>query len=53
MRGVYDTMQNSDLKQILDTLKSYSVIYDGANIKDTIDTIDDRIGQNEFKIAVV
>ena len=53
MRGVYDTMQNSDLKQILDTLKSYSVIYDGANIKDTIDTIDGRIGQNEFKIAVV
>lgn len=53
MRGVYDTMQNSDLKQMLNTLKSYSVIYDGANIKDTIDTIEDRIGQNEFKIAVV
>ena len=46
-------MQNSDLKQKLDLLKSYSVIYDGANIKDTIDTLEDRIEQNEFKIAVV
>ncbi|MBR6925275.1 MAG: dynamin family protein, partial [Oscillospiraceae bacterium] len=46
-------MQNSDLKQKLDLLKSYSVIYDGANIKDTIDTLEGRIDQNEFKIAVV
>ena len=42
-------MQNSDLKQKLDLLKSYSVIYDGANIKDTIDTLEGRIDQNEFK----
>ena len=46
-------MQNSDLKQRLELLKSYSVIYDGANVKDTIDTIENRIDQNEFKIAVV
>lgn len=46
-------MQNSDLKQKLNSLKSYSVIYDGANIKDTIDTLEGRIDQNEFKIAVV
>ncbi len=46
-------MQNSDLIQRLNSLKSYSVIYDGANIKDTIDTIEGRIDQNEFKIAVV
>jgi len=46
-------MQNSDLKQKLNILKSYSVIYDGANIKDTIDTLEGRIDENEFKIAVV
>lgn len=46
-------MQNNDLKQKLNSLKSYSVIYDGASIKDTIDTIEKRISENEFKIAVV
>lgn len=46
-------MQNSDLRERLESLKNYSVIYDGTNIKDTIETIKTRIDENEFKIAVV
>ncbi len=46
-------MVNSDLKDRLNSLKSYSVIHDGTNIKDTIDSIESRIEVNEFKIAVV
>ena len=46
-------MVNCDLKRKLDSLKNYSVIHDGANIKDTIDAIESRIDVNEFRIAVV
>jgi len=46
-------MVNIDLKRKLDSLKNYSVIHDGANIKDTIDAIESRIDVNEFRIAVV
>ncbi len=46
-------MVNCDLKRKLNSLKNYSVIHDGANIKDTIDAIESRIDVNEFRIAVV
>ena len=35
-RGVSQAMTNSGLREKLSNLKSYSVINDGANIRDTI-----------------
>ncbi|MBQ9982931.1 MAG: dynamin family protein [Oscillospiraceae bacterium] len=46
-------MTNSGLREKLSNLKSYSVINDGANIRDTINTLESRIEVNEFRIAVV
>ncbi len=53
VRGVFGHMTNTNLKDKLNNLKSYSVINDGANIRDTIGMIESRIEVNEFKIAVV
>jgi len=52
-RGMLFIMVDCDLKQKLNSLKGYSVIHDGTNIKDTISALESRIDVNEFKIAVV
>lgn len=46
-------MTNSGLREKLSNLKSYSVINDGANIRDTINMLESRIEVDEFRIAVV
>ncbi|MDO5558208.1 MAG: dynamin family protein [Oscillospiraceae bacterium] len=46
-------MANCNLRKKLEDLKMYSVIHDGANIGDTIDSLESRIQISEFKIAVV
>lgn len=46
-------MADCNLRKKLEDLKMYSVIHDGANIGDTIDSLESRIEISEFKIAVV
>ena len=52
-RGVSQAMTNSGLREKLSNLKSYSVINDGANIRDTINMLESRIEVDECRIAVV